>query len=445
MVPQLRISSLVLALLLAVSAQCASAGSLEPCQEYSQSEAVFVGVARAPIRQWVRLPDNPTVEMILTPIEVERAYRDVSTPVIYVIPLGIPTRLTPGGRYLVYGRHYRPPDIVMASPGMGAKEMERAASDLEFLDRVSAGARGGTISGVVQERAVSYGFAKDDARTPLEGIVVRIENEQYSTEAITDAHGSFAASGVPAGLYKLNPQLPDGLVVRDPTSSIEAVVQDGGCAIQTIDVHQNGRVRGILRDPDGHPLSFTSVDLMPMDITPDSTTGQIRGTGSVSTNENGEFEFAGRPAGRYYLGVSLYNAPNAFGPSYPRTYYPGTTDRASAEPVVIESGKDSGLHDFSIPAILVKGELNVVVDSDHAGSLELCVESLENLFKGWTTYFPRAGVPATLPVVEGQRYQVHAHVRYPGGHLESAPYVVTATAGTTWVRLRPDEPRTLHP
>jgi len=74
----------------------------------------------------VRLPDNPTVEMTLA-------------EVIYVVPLGIPTRLTPAMRYLVYGRHYRPPDIVMASPGLGAKELDRAASDLEFLDGVSPG------------------------------------------------------------------------------------------------------------------------------------------------------------------------------------------------------------------------------------------------------------------------------------------------------------------
>jgi hypothetical protein len=441
----LRTSALATVISLVGCALCAASDDLQPCDEFSRSEAVFVGVAAAPVKRWVQLPDNPTVEMTLTPIEVERAYRGVSTPVIYVIPLGIPTRLTPGVRYLVYGRHYRPPDIVMASPGMGAKEIEQAASDLAFLDGVSPSARGGTISGVVQERSVSYTFADNDPRAPLGGIVVRIENEQYSTEAITDADGNFVASGVPAGLYKLNPQLRDGLVVRDPTSSIEAVVQDGGCATRTIDVHPNGRVRGILRDPDGRPLSFTSVDLMPMDVAPEPTTGQIRGTSSVSTNVNGEFEFEGRPAGRYYLGVSLYNAPNAFGPSYPRTYYPGTTDRASGEPIVIESSTDSGLHDFSIPAILAKGELKIVVDGAPPGGADVCVLPLESLFKIRSSYRAHPGHALTVPVVDGQPYEVHVHLRYPGGHLESAPYVFTATSGTTWVRLRPDQPRTLHP
>ena len=128
---------------------------------------------------------------------------------------------------------------------------------------------------------------------------------------------------VPAGTYELAPQLPEDLVVLDPTSRIQATVADGGCAVTTLDTQFNGRVRGVLRGPDGQPLPGTSVDVMPMDIEPEPMTGQITGTGSVWTDDKGEFEFTGLPAGRYYLGVNLYNAPNPYGPSYPRTYYPG--------------------------------------------------------------------------------------------------------------------------
>jgi hypothetical protein len=414
-----------------------------PCQELSQSEAVFVGVARAPVKRWIRLPDHPLLEFTLTPIDVERAYVGVSTPVMYLTPLGVEAYAKAGVRYLVYGRHYHPPDIVMASPGFGAKEVESAAGDLAFLDGVGSGG-GGIVAGLVHERPLTFDGTAPDGE-PLADVRVRIVNDQYSTESVTGPDGRFNVTEIPPGRYALIPQLPDDLVVRDPTSTIEVVVRDGGCATETIDVVPNGRVRGILRDPDGRPLSFTSVDLLPMDVVPEPTTGQIRGTSSVSTNEHGEFEFAGRPAGRYYLGVSLYNAPNAFGPSYPRTYYPGSTDRASAEPVVIEPGKDSGLHDFSIPAILPKGELKVVVDGAPPDGAELCVAPLENLFKIRSLYRAHPGTTVTLPVVAGQPYEVHAHARYPGGHLESAPYVFTATTGTTWVRLRLDEPRTLHP
>ena len=54
------------------------------------------------------------------------------------------------------------------------------------------------------------------------------------------------------------------------------------------------------------------------------------------------------------------------------------------------------------------------------------------------------GVNYTLPVVDRQRYQVHVHLSFPGGHLESEPVVFTATTGETVVTLKPDAPRELH-
>jgi len=424
----------------------AQPGTELPCQAYSQSTSVFVGVAAAPVKRWVQLPHHPPLEMKLTPITVERAYLGVSTPVMYLMPSGIELYATPGQTYLVYGRSYHPPDIVSASPGFGAKEIDAAAEDLAFLEALAPVSTGGTIAGVVRLKERPYGqYAKrDDPATPLERVVVRIFNEKHSIETMTAVGGGFIASGVPRGTYQLLPQLPEGLVVYDPTSRIQVVVRDGGCATTTIDVLVNGRVRGVLRGPDGRPLRSTSVDLMPMDVAPSPTTGQIVGTSSVSTNEGGEFEFTGRPAGRYYLGVSLYNAPNPSGPSYPRTYYPGTTDRGSALPVVVQPGQPSEGFDFSIATTLAKGELEYVVEADHAGKLKFCFVQLEDLFSRWTSHTVERGVVYRGRVVDGQRYQVHVHLEFPGGHLESEPFVFTATTGKTVVTLRPDAPRELH-
>jgi hypothetical protein len=380
--------------------------------------------------------------MTLTPIAVERTYVGVTTSVMYLTPLGIEAYATPGERYLVYGRNYRPPDIVMASPGIGAKAIAAAGPDLAFLDALVPGHKGGTITGLVQFKDVTYD-RQTRAVSPLDGIVVRIFNDEHSIETVTGADGGFHVS-VPAGQYELAPQLPDDLVVWDSTSRIRATVGDAGCRVITIDTLFNGRVRGILRGPDGRPLTSTSVDLMPIDIEPEPTTGQIKGTGSVSTNEKGEFEFAGRPAGRYYLGVSLYNAPNPNGPSYPRTYYPGTTDRNSAVPVVVGRGVASDGLDFSIPMILPKGDLEVIIETEYAGKLTLCYLQLDDLFARRSSHTPPIGVPHRLRVVDGQRYEVHVHLEFPGGHLESEPFVFTATTGRTVVKLRPDSPRTLH-
>jgi hypothetical protein len=362
---------------------------------------------------------------------------------MYLMPLGVEHYATAGTKYLVYGRSYHPPDIVMASPGFGARQIEHAAEDLAFLEALTPAPTGGIIAGTVEQKESVYG-AVGRIRAPLEGVTVRIFNDTFSTEAVTDADGRFVASGIPGGRYQLTPQLPEGLVVVDPTTPIQAFVRDGGCATAAVEVVFNGRVRGVLRGPDGRPLRSTSVDLMPMDVAPEPTTGHIMGTSSVSTNADGEFEFTGRPPGRYYLGVSLYNAPNPSGPSYPRTYYPGTTDRAHAVPVVVELGRPSEGFDFSIPGILPKGELEYVVESPFAGKLTVCFLQLEDLFSRRISHGVKAGVVYTSAVVDGQRYEVHVHLEYPGGHLESEPFVFTATTGKTTVTLRSDAPRTLH-
>lgn len=421
----------------------AAAQSNPPCESYSQSGAVFIGTAGAPVKRIVQLPDHPLLEMSFTPMEVEQAYLGVTTRVMYVTPLGIETYAKPGRKYLVYGRSYHPPDIVMASPGFGMKEIEIAADDVAFLESLTPASTGSTITGTVEQKELVYG-GMTKARAPLANVPVRIFNETHGTDAITDADGRFVASGLPPGRYELRPQLPEGLVVVDPTSRIQTLVRDGGCARVQIETVFNGRVRGVLRGPDGRPLRSTSVDLMPMDVEPEPRTGQIKGTSSVSSNDKGEFEFTGRAPGRYYLGVSLYNAPNPNGPSYPRTYYPGTTDRAAAVPIIVEQGRASELFDFSIPAVLPKGELEYVVETPHGGTLKFCFVQLEDLFSRWSSHDVKPGVTYRSAVVDGQRYQVHVHLEFPGGHLESEPFVFTATTGKTTVTLRPGAPRDLH-
>jgi hypothetical protein len=420
-----------------------AAQSSVPCEEYSRSAAVFIGTAGAPVKRVVHLPDHPPLQMTLTPIEVEQAYLGVTTRVVYVMPLGVPTYATPGDRYLVYGRPYHPPDIVMASPGVGMKAIGKAAGDVAFLESLTPGSSRSTILGEVAQKELVYG-GTSNARVPLAGVPVRIFSETHATEATTDSKGRFTASGLAPGRYQLVAQLPSNLVVVDPTSRIEAVVTEGGCASVKIEAVFNGRVTGVLRGPDGRLLRSASVDLMPMDVEPEPRTGQIRGTSSVSTNENGEFEFTGRAPGRYYLGVSLYNAPNPSGPSYPRTYYPGTIDRAAAVPVIVERGRASEAFDFSIPFVLPKGQLEYVVETERRGALKLCFIQLEDLFKRWSSHGVKPGVTYRSAVVDGQRYEVHVHLEFPGGHLESEPFVFTATSGKTSVRLQPDAPRDLH-
>jgi hypothetical protein len=75
---------------------------------------------------------------------------------------------------------------------------------------------GGTISGRVRQQEVTCD-REASIYSPLEGlerIVVRVSNEAVATEAVTGADGRFTLS-VPAGRYRVEPQLPDGVTLLD--------------------------------------------------------------------------------------------------------------------------------------------------------------------------------------------------------------------------------------
>ena len=114
-----------------------------PCEAFSQSAAVFVGVAGTPVVQVVDLSDQPPFTLKVTPMQVERAYLGATDATILVTALSIDEPFTPGGKYLVYGREYSAPGIVMASPGIGAKDVDKAANDLAFLEALPQGLAGG--------------------------------------------------------------------------------------------------------------------------------------------------------------------------------------------------------------------------------------------------------------------------------------------------------------
>ena len=99
----------------------------------------------------------------------------------------------------------------------------------------------------------------------------------------------------------------------------------------------------------------------------------------------------------------------------------------------MQPGQSGEGFDFSIAATLAKGELEYSVEADHAGKLKVCFVQLEDLFSRWTSHAVVRGVVYKGPVVDVQRYQVHVHLEFPGGHLESEPFVFTATTGKTVV------------
>jgi hypothetical protein len=66
------------------------------------------------------------------------------------------------------------------------------------------------------------------------------------------------------------------------------------------------------------------------------------------TDAGGKFEFAALPPGRYLLGHNLFPESDVgFGDEVkpPATFYPGTSDRSAAVPIIVGEGTEhNGLH-----------------------------------------------------------------------------------------------------
>src|SRR5574337_898548 len=96
----MRRARFVIAGLLMASASAAQTPLVDPaCEAYNGATSVFVGVAGAPVWEWVNWPDRPdqpAVRMKLTPFAVERTYVGERRPTMFVTPLGLEAWATAG-------------------------------------------------------------------------------------------------------------------------------------------------------------------------------------------------------------------------------------------------------------------------------------------------------------------------------------------------------------
>lgn len=423
-----------------------AAADLTPCEAYGGADAVFIGEASAPVWKQIATgdPDHPVDRMKFVPIVVDQIIRGAVAPTVYMTPAGIEVYPEVGKRYLIYGRTYSAgADMFFFSAYYGSKPIERADEDLRFLSGISTTTGGNVISGVVQETQSTSGAPR---HIPLSNVSVRLSNGTFSVDVRTDGQGSFVASGIPDGIYKVHAEVPDDLMASDG----EVRVTGGGCATaRPVWARANGHVRGTLRGPDGKPLIGLSVQLVPFGIPlgpTDRPNGEGLHGGGASTDVVGRFDIAGIEPGTYWLGFNLNFGPRLFGGEYARTYYPGTPDEAAAIPITVQRGGVVEGLDFSLGPKLREGSVSVSVDPQgHAGTLSMCFENLDDRIKGWTTHPVSAGQMIALPVLEGVHYEVHAHLEFPGGHLESAPVEFTGSADNPQsIRLIVDAPRTIH-
>jgi hypothetical protein len=200
-------------------------------------------------------------------------------------------------------------------------------------------------------------------------------------EAITDQDGRFAFDRVAGGSYNLDVQ-KTGFVSFPGTPGRPYTVQvEAGQSVENINVRlqKGGTIVGRLLDATGQPLTDASVIALRQIPLGGSLDRYVPTPGAGQpTNDIGEFRIPGLAPGDYIVAASprgqfpfggLGGSPAAAVPSPSRTtpittYYPGTSDRATAQTIRVaaeQTVENIVFTMLSAPAFRISG---VVVDEN---------------------------------------------------------------------------------
>jgi len=205
--------------------------------------------------------------------------------------------------------------------------------------------------------------------------------QDYTTQ--TDSHGRFAMKDIEAGKY-------DFSAARAGFANMDYGARRPGRSGATLSLDAGQRVSGIvfrltphaviagrILDQDGDPLAQVSVRAVRYRYV--SGKKQLMASGWASTDDLGEYRLFGLAPGRYYLEAVLRANMVAFNfqaraaakqpdEGFVPTYYPGTTDIASAVALDVASGAQMRGVDFTLSkahTVRVSGRVNYPENVPH--------------------------------------------------------------------------------
>jgi hypothetical protein len=326
---------------IANASACSCAGPGAPCQDYGRATAVFIGTpisVRTAEQTSTRSPGEIDWLPVTFKFTLEQSFLGVESREVEVSTgrgggdCGYNFKL--GNRYVVYA--YRSQNRLATSICSRTKLLEDAKEDVDFLRSLSSRAAGITIQGRVER--VLHNVAKGDSAPagPLADIALIVEGGGERREVRTEQDGNYQLTGLAPGKFKVTVQLPDDLTTYKAEQ--ELTVADRGCAAVSYQVFDNGRLSGTVLDAEGQPVPRVLVALMDADH-PDveKSWGKLE-----RSDDQGRYSFSALPPGKYLLALNLNRYPQPDDPTdaYPRTYYPGVTDVAKAQIIMLGHGEN---------------------------------------------------------------------------------------------------------
>jgi hypothetical protein len=224
----------------------------------------------------------------------------------------------------------------------------------------------GVISGVVLEGHLS---------TPLPEATVRLSGrtaagQSVSTQLITSAEGEFAFRDLQAGQYQVRAMkagtvaMSFGVGGRSSHTSITLAAGQSASNVRTW-LWLPGSISGRVVDERGDPVVGAMVHALAQ-VMIGGRTRHVTGDPAI-TDDRGAYRISDLPPGRYVIawrpgrgGVGIVRDAGGREAAFPATYYPGTRDATTAQPIDLGASEDRLAVDFQIvpvPAGSVEGRL----------------------------------------------------------------------------------------
>lgn len=409
-------------------------GGMQPCQEYSEADAVFAGTVVG--ISGVTIEDGSYKHsQRLVRFSVEQGFRGIEGSFVEVVTgLGggdCGYGFKQGGQYLVYARRNAQDKRLYTGICLRTRPLAEAAADLAFIRSLATAEPTGLIFGEVSKRNHQWKEG-EDWRKAITGAELTIEGEAARYELKSDAQGAFRLEGLAPGAYKVKLKIPPGLAQLNSKNEFvetiehEVKVAARGCVQTGFLLNSDTRVSGYVIDASARPVANLKLDMRGAPSDPKN----INNFRNAQTDAEGRFEFKLVPPGDYLLGLRLLSSSGETLP-YPRTYYPGVTTKSQAGVISVKEGEQLRDLELRLPPRLAEYGVDgfvVWADGRPAPGVSIYV-SLQEEGELSSHASQRADERGrfTLKVYEGLSYQVSA---YPQGATGAAPQ-------SKWVEVPP--------